>query len=194
MNSNQNTRDKIIQAALAVIGERGTNGVTSRIIASKAKVNHAAINYYFNSKEDLIEKALEHYYEGLEDVFLILRDQKISAKERLIKFAEDYIRYDNRFPGVKHHIMSRLMVENVTDSKVSGLMPENLQAIKSVFQEILGGIDEKTISFKAIAFISGLVYPLLLMRYGDIVMSSDYGDNALTREYIEELINGLTKK
>ncbi|MEQ8175846.1 MAG: TetR family transcriptional regulator [Syntrophomonadaceae bacterium] len=194
MSSNQNTRDKIIQAALAVIGERGTNGVTSRIIAGKAKVNHAAINYYFNSKEDLIEKALEHYYEGLEDVFLILKDQKISAKERLIKFAEDYIRYDNRFPGVKHHIMSRLMVENITDSKVSGLMPGNLQAIKLVFKEILEGKDEKTISFKAIAFISGLVYPLLLMRYGDIVMSSDYGDNALTREYIEELINGLTKK
>ncbi|MEN6463361.1 MAG: TetR family transcriptional regulator [Syntrophomonas sp.] len=194
MGSNQNTRDKIIQAALAVIGERGTNGVTTRIIAGKANVNHAAINYYFNSKEELIERALEHYYEGLEDVFLILRDQKISAKERLIKFAEDYIRYDNRFPGVKHQIMSHLIVGKEADSKVSGLMPGNMQAIKLVFQEILEGLEDKTISFKAMAFISGVAYPLLMTRYGDVVMGSGYGENALTREYIKELINSLTKE
>lgn len=193
MSSNQNTGDKIIQAALAVIGERGANGVTTRIIAGKAKVNHAAINYYFNSKEALIEKALEYYYEGLEDVFLILRDQKITAKERLIKFAESYIHYDNRFPGVKHHIMSHLIVDKEADSKASGLMPGNMQAIKLVFQEILKGLEDKIISFKAMAFISGLVYPLLMTQYGDIVMKSGYGDNALTREYIEELINSLTK-
>jgi len=157
-------------------------------------VNHAAINYYFNSKEALIEKALEHYYEGLEDVFLTLGDHKISSKERLMKFAEDYIRYDNRFPGVKHHIMSYLIVGKEADSKVSGLMPGNLQAIKLVFGEILEGLEDKIISFKAMAFISGLVYPLLMTQYGDIVMGSEYGDNALTREYIKELINGLTKE
>ena len=194
MSGNQNTGDRIIQAALAVIGERGTNGVTTRIIASKANVNHAAINYYFDSKEDLIEKALEHYYEGLEDVFLMLKDQEISAKERLVKFSEDYIRYDSRFPGVKHHLMSSLIVGKDSVSTVSRLMPGNMQDIKLVFQEILEGLDDKTISFRAMAFISGLTYPLLMTQYGDIVMGSEYGENALTREYIKELINSLTKE
>lgn len=69
-----------------------------------------------------------------------------------------------------------------------------MQAIKLVFGEILEGLEDKIISFKAMAFISGLVYPLLMTQYGDIVMGSEYGDNALTREYIKELINGLTKE
>ena len=90
--------------------------------------------------------------------------------------------------------MSQLIAEKEADTRVSGLMPGNMQAIESVFHEIFGGLEDKIISFKAMVFISGLVYPLLMSRYGNIVMGSEYGDNALTREYIQELISCLFKE
>lgn len=50
---------RLLAAALACIEEHGLPAVTSRLIAGKAGLNGAAVNYYFGGKEQLIEQALE---------------------------------------------------------------------------------------------------------------------------------------
>lgn len=50
--------ERIRRAALACIEESGLEGVTVRSIAAKADMNPAAVNYYFRSKDRLIEEAL----------------------------------------------------------------------------------------------------------------------------------------
>ena len=50
---------KIIEAAIDCIEQFGLKGATNRRIAEKAGVNLAAINYYFRSKENLIERVME---------------------------------------------------------------------------------------------------------------------------------------
>ena len=52
------TRRKLIDAALQCIGEVGVEATTNRMIASKAKVNGALVNYHFGTKEKLIEEAI----------------------------------------------------------------------------------------------------------------------------------------
>lgn len=52
-------RARLLAAALACIEEHGLPAVTSRLIAAKAGLNGAAVNYYFGGKERLIEQALE---------------------------------------------------------------------------------------------------------------------------------------
>ncbi|HBC85557.1 MAG TPA: DUF1956 domain-containing protein [Lentisphaeria bacterium] len=47
------TRDKLISAGMEVFGEYGFDGATTRMIASRAGVNLAAIPYYFGSKKEL---------------------------------------------------------------------------------------------------------------------------------------------
>lgn len=49
----EGTRDRILDAALDLFGERGLTGVTVRDIAARAKVNVAAISYHFGGKEEL---------------------------------------------------------------------------------------------------------------------------------------------
>jgi AcrR family transcriptional regulator len=47
------TRERILEAALDLFGERGLTGTTVRDIALRAKVNVAAISYHFGGKDEL---------------------------------------------------------------------------------------------------------------------------------------------
>lgn len=49
----QSKREKILEVAEKLFGERGFKGVSVRDITSEAKVNVSAINYYFGSKKGL---------------------------------------------------------------------------------------------------------------------------------------------
>ena len=191
VESNLNTRHRIIMAALAVIGEQGTDHITTRVIAKYANVNHAAINYYFESKEDLIEKTLQYFQLGLQDIFKILHYLGLTARERLFRFSKNFIQYNSKYPGVEHHILSRLITRSETDRNVTELMKSNLKSIAIVLEEISNRDGEMVLRFKALSFFSSLVYPLLLNRYALAVMGADNGDNQTTQDYINVLIDSF---
>ena len=52
-------RREILEATLRVIGESGVNSVTHRAVAEQANVALASTTYYFDSKDALVEEALE---------------------------------------------------------------------------------------------------------------------------------------
>lgn len=49
------TSDRLLKAAEELIGERGIGNVSVRDITTRAEANTAAINYYFGTKEGLIQ-------------------------------------------------------------------------------------------------------------------------------------------
>lgn len=51
--------EKIINAAIECMEKFGVQGTTNRKIAQMAGINSAAINYYFRSKDVLIQRAME---------------------------------------------------------------------------------------------------------------------------------------
>lgn len=57
--SDDSIRAKIVLATITCIEREGRHNVTTRGIAAEAGVNVAAINYYFGSKEKLLDLALE---------------------------------------------------------------------------------------------------------------------------------------
>src|SRR6266702_2372929 len=61
MKQRRDTRSRILDVAEELFGEQGLDRVSIRDITRKAKVNLAAINYHFGSKEDLIAAILEAF-------------------------------------------------------------------------------------------------------------------------------------
>jgi AcrR family transcriptional regulator len=53
------TRERIMEAALDLFGERGLTGTTVRDIAQRAHVNVAAISYHFGGKDELYRAVAE---------------------------------------------------------------------------------------------------------------------------------------
>jgi len=68
----EETRARIVDAALRLFGERGYEGASTRDIAREAGVNAPALQYYFDSKEGVylacIAFFVERVWEHLEDV------------------------------------------------------------------------------------------------------------------------------
>ncbi|MDP3130467.1 MAG: TetR/AcrR family transcriptional regulator, partial [Bacillota bacterium] len=64
--------ERIKRATLVCIEENGLDGTTVRVIAAKADLNPAAVNYYYRSKERLIEEALRsawvYFMEDIEKI------------------------------------------------------------------------------------------------------------------------------
>ena len=54
------TRQRILDAALDLFGDRGPSGTTVREIAQRAKVNVAAISYHFGGKDELYRAVATH--------------------------------------------------------------------------------------------------------------------------------------
>jgi AcrR family transcriptional regulator len=54
------TRERILSAALDVFSELGYEGASLRVIGKRARLNPAAVNYYFETKQRMWVAAVEH--------------------------------------------------------------------------------------------------------------------------------------
>jgi AcrR family transcriptional regulator len=85
------TRQRLIEAALAIFGEVGFDGASTRMLADKAGANLAAIPYHFRSKEGLycavahyvVARLAEQTVPALEEIEQALRNPHLSRKETL---------------------------------------------------------------------------------------------------------------
>jgi TetR/AcrR family transcriptional regulator, regulator of cefoperazone and chloramphenicol sensitivity len=56
----EETRARIVTAALKLFGERGFEGASTRDIATSAGVNAPALQYYFDNKEGVYLACIDH--------------------------------------------------------------------------------------------------------------------------------------
>lgn len=92
--------EKILDRTLYLIGKTGSLNVPIRAIAKEAEVNVASINYYFRSKEELINKTKEFYIENIQSTLKPLQDETLTDMEKLKAFSENVMHYCIRFPGI----------------------------------------------------------------------------------------------
>jgi len=103
-------RREILEATLRVIGESGVNGATHRAIAQEADVALASTTYYFDSKNALVEEALELMIErSIEDVRRHTTcPEQISQDElidRIVDFVDAQINDPNAFLLAQYELM-----------------------------------------------------------------------------------------
>lgn len=54
-------KDRIIEACLTVIAERGVAGTSHRVVAAEAHVPLGSMTYYFDGMHDLLHQAFERF-------------------------------------------------------------------------------------------------------------------------------------
>jgi AcrR family transcriptional regulator len=92
MNSKQEeTRKKVIKAASELFNELGYENISMREIAKRAEINLASINYYFESKQNLLGEILKRGYLKLEQRIELLfceypDDSFVDSVQRLFDF------------------------------------------------------------------------------------------------------------
>ena len=108
--------EKIIYATIDCIDRYGISGATNRQIAQTAGVNLAAINYYFRSKEVLIQRCMEITLKNAFDLseFPLMPDAPV--QERCIAVMMDLVEGGLRYPGITRAHFYNLLVEGQYDS------------------------------------------------------------------------------
>lgn len=109
---------QIIRAAIECIEKYGLAGVTNRRIAEIANVNHAAINYYFRSKENLIAKVMELTVNVVFDWKNFDIQPGLSAKNRCISIFENMVKGGCDYPEIMRAHFYGIMNELNNDSSI----------------------------------------------------------------------------
>jgi len=199
-NDTLDTRNKILQTAMNIVGRKGE--VTIREITEEAGVNVAAINYYFGNKSNLL-KEVENYYSDLlyGMQYEILVNEKLTPKEKLSYWAKNLIEFMFKFPALimlivnlsnedKHY--NPILIQKIYLNK------EFQHMIEDIIKQGTGLEDKKLLSFKYMQVFSGIL-GLVVGR----VVANTFGEGESTfditapeeiEEYIDLIVNSILTK
>ena len=100
-NEETDVRERILNAAIDLIERDGIEAATVRAIAAKAKANIAAINYYYRSKDVLLEAALAASWEhALVDLMVFLNQDPWEPRSGMESLARYLSEGATKFPTV----------------------------------------------------------------------------------------------
>ncbi len=182
-------REKIILAAIECINRDGIQKVTTRSIAKQAEVNSAAINYYFGTKDKLVDIALGRTLDEMSKMpEEILDSGELSPRLRLEAFFTAVFDGVVLWPGITKAHFYPPFLENDFDSP----SVQRINAfLESVTQKIKGlemrdpQIDLKT---ALVQIMSAIVFPGLMPGMFDDFSRIDFKDAAARKAYVSDLI------
>ncbi|MFZ5975977.1 MAG: TetR/AcrR family transcriptional regulator [Bacillota bacterium] len=118
---NDTAYNRILGAAVESLEEYGLHGATTRVIAEKADVNIASINYYFRSKENLLAMAVETLLDRNFDWDVLEEPDDMDIKDRLVyglnMLMEGTLNYDEHtgafFVSVMNSSLNTLILQRI---------------------------------------------------------------------------------
>ncbi|HYF39097.1 MAG TPA: TetR/AcrR family transcriptional regulator [Gemmatimonadales bacterium] len=110
--ADQETRDRILDAAHAVFLRKGTAGSRTQEIADEAGVNKALVHYYFGTKAALADAIFERALGGLMPlVFGILADETRTIEQKVREIVRVQIEFHSTRPYLAGYMVSEMHAE-----------------------------------------------------------------------------------
>lgn len=187
---NNSIREKIILAVIEGIEEHGIQSVTVREIAQRAKVNVAAINYHFGSKDNLLDIAL---HQTLDEAFVNMINEELevpgrSKAESLQAFFTALLAGMRQYPGLtRAHIYAPLLENDyrgVFASRFSQFLSDLHRQCKNLFPEMT----DQHLQLTLIEMLSAVMFPGLLSGLFSEYSGIDFDDSADQARYIKHLV------
>lgn len=199
------TRQRILAAAIELIGREGMQKVTMRRIASLAKVNVAAMNYHFRSKDALIQEALKKFFSSMQSIFLLAGDDgKITAEDKLKRFLVGYTDLLYQYPGIfisqmAYFIDSILprqfrpeLEGGATSTRlIKEIMSGGILHLRALVAEFTGIRDKNVLNMRIVQTMTSILHPILMTSLPEEVVGFNYGDRESRLRYISLVIRGL---
>ncbi|MHA1802482.1 MAG: TetR/AcrR family transcriptional regulator, partial [Candidatus Heimdallarchaeaceae archaeon] len=155
-------KEKILNAALKLIAEKGNLDFTIREVVLDAEVNIASVNYYFGTKKKLIQEIENKYIEKLLEIQKILKDTQIKPKERLVAWINTLFEYMLDNPGLISIFSSKLFITESINTTLELFLQENNNYLAQIIREITS-IEEKTLKFKLLQINASLFFPMIFV-------------------------------
>ena len=187
----ENIKERLIEITARILREKGFKSATVRAITKEAKVNIAAIRYYFGSKEELISAALEYMMSSLENISAYLDDSRLTAKERLKKYILAYFNLAHRHPALFRSISrpSSAEAQGTYFIYLNLLRDQCWQKITENVIEITGFTDPHDVELKVMQIFAAVEFPIILESNNKGSFITQYTDSATLERYVDILLN-----
>ena len=141
-STSPSVEDRIVQAAIECIEKYGVKGATNRKIAALAGVNNAAINYYFRSKEALVERCMRVTLDNAFDWEDIASLPGRTAREKCAAIFKDLIQGGINYPGLTRSHFYDLISEGNYESLA-------VEKLNEFVENLAKDMDQKGASLEA---------------------------------------------
>jgi len=142
-NKNDDTKERLIEAAGDVFAQHGFRSATVRKICSRAGAHIGSVNYHFRNKEGLYAAVLEHSHQSAVRKYppdLGLRAEA-KAEEKLRAFIHSFLLriLDKRIPSWHGKLMARECSDptNALDQVVQNSIRPLVTYLQSILRELL---------------------------------------------------------
>lgn len=186
VDPNEGPRERIMNSAVELIGRRGVHNVTVRDIAADARVNVAAVNYYFSSKEQLTREALGLFIGRTAGLLDLLRDESVPPRQRLEEFFLAYSANMVAHPGVMRSIIHDMIAGGDVPSELLEALRAGVDAVIVPLAEVRG--DDPDLEMRVFHLFSSLNYPILVLDRMRDVFRFDYADTDSRERYVRVLL------
>ncbi len=185
----ENIHSKMILATINCIEEKGVQHTTSREIVKRAGVNLAAINYYFGSKEQLIEIALN---QTLDEAFdnmiaeeLLQQAEPITALKTLFL---EFFRGGLRYPGITKAHLYKPVMEDDYDTLFVRRWDQYVTKLVQRIAQLLPEMTRDAIKMSVIQTVAAITFVCLTTKlYG--AMDIDLSDRQMQQKFIHNLVD-----
>jgi AcrR family transcriptional regulator len=185
-------KPKIIAATIDCIERDGIQNLTIRKIAREAGVNSAAINYYFGTKDALVETAMRQTLDEMmtmpEEIFDAAKGE---ASDRIEAFFGSFLEGLVRRRGiVKAHLYEPLMEGNYETDFIRRF-GEFLAALAGRVRSVIPFVDETVVRLSIIQTVSAVMLPGLLPQAFLRFSTLDFEKPDVRSQYIRALVRKI---
>jgi AcrR family transcriptional regulator len=189
-------REKILDSALRLFHEEGYETITMQDIADASEISKGSLYLQFENKEALIVALLERTFDKLEEIIEREAAAAGSARERLKRIVEAYVRTARDKEGHDYNLwlLSRLSPKPDTPQQI--FVRERIERLSSrvavIFHE--GGKDgtvREDIAPEKLIHLFSLISILIMERISTVRLVAplvDTSEESLLEEFLEILL------
>ena len=170
------SKQKILDATWELIQAEGIEGATTRKIASRAATNSALVNYYFGSKEQLLNEVVKHHLESFREAFKLLDDTAIPPLARLRVFLLTYATLLLQHPELSKRLLSQedLFASHV--EYVEFLKRQGFEKLVHTVLEIVGQEYRENVLLMIRHLFGAIFFPIVISSSFNPVISASLSD------------------
>lgn len=187
------TQELIKETAKNLFFVKGKFGATTQEIADEAGVNRTLINYYFRSRDNLVQIVFDEAQRVEQEKSKIIQSSDLPFKEKMSKFIEGSLSTSLQYPYLETYIVSQINKGNCHQKDLEET--DLKQLYKDIEHEMeLGNIEKmKPIQF-VLNMVSLLVFPSAARPlFMENMMINDQEFDEVISERKEIIINMLFK-
>ena len=183
--------ERIVVATIVCVERHGVTGTTVRRIAEAAGVNIAAVNYYFGSKEKLLETAFAHtLHEGfpkaLHELKVCIAGRGGDIRSGAVDFFRDYLPHAFLYPRTSvAHLRNALLDQDYTGPAVA----EARRFVAEFYATVAAAMPQDTAGARKLAVLHVWATIFTLAMLPDLF--PDSADSLSGEEMVDQLTTTL---